>query len=350
MEKKIESLKSVWDQYRKENPKVRIRTAAKELAVTEMDLLASSCGEHVSRLNPDMEEILTAVKSLGKVMALTRNDAAVHERKGIYKNMKFNKHVGLFVGKDIDLRIFPSQWVHAFAVNEMSGEKPRYSLQFFTAYGEAAHKIYLTEGSNFDVYLALVKTFKSDDQSQEVVLLAQPEKEKELPDSEIDAKAFQEEWVSLKDTHDFFGMLRKYRVSRTQALRLAPKGNYAVKTSPDAFSRLCEMASKEAFEIMIFVGNKATIQIHTGPVHKLMEYGEWYNIMDPDFNLHLNESKIESAWIVRKPTDDGMVTALELFDADGEIILQMFGKRKPGQAELEEWRKAVASIEINSKN
>lgn len=349
MENKTQTLKTVWEKYKKENPNIRIRNAAKDLNVTEMELLATSCGEHVSRLIPDMEGILDAVKSLGKVMALTRNNAAVHERKGIYKNMKFNKHVGLFVGKDIDLRIFPSQWEHAFAVNEMSGDTPRYSLQFFSPDGEAAHKIYLTKDSNFDVYQSLVKAFRSDNQSQEVFVLETPARDIVLPDSEIDSKAFQDEWINLKDTHDFFGMLRKYKVSRTQALRLAPEGNYAVQVANNTFSELCELVAERNFEIMIFVGNKATIQIHTGPIKKLMEYGEWYNIMDPEFNLHLNETMIDTSWIVRKPTEDGVVTALEVFDTDGEIILQMFGKRKPGQVELEEWRTAVAQIEQKNK-
>src|SRR5690348_18119092 len=29
------------------------------------------------------------------------------------------------------------------------------------------------------------------------------------------------------------------------------------------------------------------------------------NILDPDFNMHLREDLIESAWVVRKPTTDG---------------------------------------------
>ena len=141
-----------------------------------------------------------------------------------------------------------------------------------------------------------------------------------------------------------FGMLKKYGVSRTQALRLAPEGNYAVKVDNKAFRSLCEIASTEAFEVMIFVGNQGTIQIHTGTIKKLMDYGTWFNIMDPDFNLHLNEEEIVESWIVRKPTEDGTVTALEVFDKEGEIILQMFGKRKPGQPELEAWRKAVDQL------
>ena len=48
--------------------------------------------------------------------------------------------------------------------------------------------------------------------------------------------------------------------------------------------------------------------------------------------------------MTRKPTEDGIVTAVEVFDADGEIIATLFGKRKPGQPELELWREIVAKL------
>jgi putative hemin transport protein len=50
------------------------------------------------------------------------------------------------------------------------------------------------------------------------------------------------------------------------------------------------------------------------------------------------------AWVVRKPTADGDVTSLELFDADGETLAMFFGERKPGRAELASWRALVDTL------
>jgi putative hemin transport protein len=47
---------------------------------------------------------------------------------------------------------------------------------------------------------------------------------------------------------------------------------------------------------------------------------------------------------VRKPTADGLVSALELFDAQGETIAMFFGERKPGRPELRAWRALVDSL------
>ena len=65
--------------------------------------------------------------------------------------------------------------------------------------------------------------------------------------------------------------------------------------------------------------------------------GPWLNIMDPEFNLHLRQDAIDEAWVVRKPTEDGVVTGIELIDKEGTMFNQFFGKRKPGIPELAEW-------------
>lgn len=344
------TLAEKWEDLLKENAGLRIRNAAQELGVSEVELLATKVGTSVTRLKPEFQNILAEMEALGKVMGLTRNNDVVHERKGVYLNPSLdNPHVGLFVGADIDLRIFFHCWKSAFAVEEQSKEKPRYSLQFFAKDGSAVHKIYLTPQSNLEAYNALVEKYKSEEQSKLEQTVPAPEKETELADAEIDVAAFQEGWLNLKDTHQFFGLLKKFKLSRTQALRLAPAGNYSVKVKSEIVRGLLEWAAERETPIMVFVGNPGMIQIHTGPVKKLMKYNEWYNVLDPDFNLHIKEAALDSCWIVRKPTEGGMVTAVECFDSEGEQIVQFFGKRKPGIPELKEWQELVADLEERFK-
>jgi len=335
-------LKSRWEMLLKEQPKLRIRNAAQELDVSEMELLATRLDDDVVLLKPLFAEILEEVKSLGKVMALTRNDTCVHERKGVYLNPDFSSpHAGLFVGEDIDLRIFLAHWKTAFAVDE--GAKK--SLQFFGKDGMAIHKIYLTKDSDEKAFETLVQKYIAPEQHTTIAVEALPEKPEETPDTEIDVESFQKAWTALKDTHHFFGMLRKFGVSRTQALRLAPNNYYASKIDNSKVVTLLEESAATGLPIMVFTGNHGNIQIHTGSIKRTLWHGSWFNVMDPDFNLHLDTARIDQTWIVRKPTEDGVVTAVEVFDASGEIIVQFFGKRKPGIPELEAWRELVAGLE-----
>ncbi|CAH0160013.1 ChuX/HutX family heme-like substrate-binding protein [Chryseobacterium sp. Bi04] len=337
----VNDLKEKWEALKAENPHVRIRNAAAQLGVSEAELLATGVGEGVTVLKPEFPGILTEAGQLGKVMALTRNDECVHERKGTYLNGDFSSpHAQLFVGEDIDLRIFLNHWKFAFAVVE--GDKK--SLQFFGKDGLALHKIYLTKDSNDSAFDDIVEKFKAEDQNQAFEFEAVVPKQAEKADAEIDVEGFKKAWTELKDTHDFFMMTRKFGVSRTQALRLAPEG-FAKKIDNSKVVNVLEDASEKNTPIMAFVGNRGIIQIHTGNVKKTLWHQQWFNVMDPDFNLHLDVTKIAEAWIVKKPTEDGEVTAIEVFNADGDFIVQFFGKRKPGIPELQEWKDLVAELE-----
>lgn len=342
METTAMSLKERWEALKAETPRLRIRNAAEKLEVSEAELLVTDLGNGVTRLKNEFAAILLDVEQLGKVMGLTRNNECVHERKGVYLNGDFsNAHAQIFVGEDIDMRIFLSAWASAFAV--VDGD--RKSLQFFGKDGEAIHKIYLTRDSNPAAFDALVEKYQAEDQGSGVAIEKLPQAMAEKPDSEIDAEGFRQAWLDLQDTHDFFGVLRKFGVTRTQAMRLAPDAYHARKIKNDKVAELLEKASKADFPIMVFVGNRGNIQIHTGEVNRLLWHERWINIMDPDFNLHLNTAGIHETWVVRKPTSDGVVTSVEVFNPKGEIIVQFFGKRKPGIPELPEWQELVKSLE-----
>jgi putative hemin transport protein len=333
------SLKERWDSFKEENPKTRIRDAAKQLGVSEADLLATQLGETVQRLEGDFRELLKEVPTLGYVMALTRNDNIVHERKGVYEKVSFRDQTGLVLGPDIDLRLFMSHWHFGFAVDENS----RKSLQFFDQDGLAVHKIYLTDRSDDAAYEALVQKYGSLDQTTPIVTVSYPEKESETSEEAIDVAAFQEQWLAMQDTHEFFGLLRKHKLDREQGIRLAPEG-HSVLISVDQLKKIIETVAEREVPIMIFASSPGCIQIHTGLVKKLVSMGPWYNVLDPEFNMHLREDQISRIWVTRKPTKDGIVTGLDLFDKDGNSIALMFGKRKPGIPEMKEWQEVVNEV------
>ncbi|MFT4061832.1 MAG: ChuX/HutX family heme-like substrate-binding protein [Edaphocola sp.] len=333
------SLKEQWERLKTENPKLRIRDAAKQLNTSEAALVATGVGNNVTKLEGDWKQLLVDVAALGKVMALTRNDDAVHERKGVYNNITFQGPVGTALNEDIDLRLFMMHWAYGFAVNE----NDRYSLQFFDKSGEAVHKIYATDGTNLDAYHDLAKRYTAAEQTAEVAATPYPAKPAEKADADIDVAGFRAAWSELKDTHDFFGMLGKFGVSRLQAMRIAD-AQFVTPLANDASRKMLQLAAERNIPIMVFVGSRGCIQIHTGEVRKVMEAGPWYNVMDPDFNLHLRETAIAHTYLVKKPSVDGLIHSIEVYDAAGEMIVQFFGKRKPGIPELETWRELLAEL------
>ncbi|MEX1119849.1 MAG: ChuX/HutX family heme-like substrate-binding protein [Terrimicrobiaceae bacterium] len=339
-----ESLKQQWETLLQSKPKLRIRDAASELGVTEAELLATRCGGDVTRLEGDWTQLIKDLPTLGRVMCLTRNQDAVHERFGEFLKIDFFHGMGQVVGPDIDLRLFLDGWKLGFAVTDHTDDGDRQSLQFFDGSGEAVHKVYLQKESNYGGYGVLLNKFRSPNQSIEQPVEPAPAAKPEMPDAEIDVAGFQQAWLDMKDTHAFYVIMGKFRVAREQALRLAPEG-YARKVSVASTKKMLETASANGTEIMVFIGNRGCLQIHTGPVKNIKMFGaEWLNVLDEEFNMHLRDTAVASAWVVVKPTVDGDVTSLELYDKDGNNIVIFFGKRKPGSPELQAWREIVATL------
>ena len=334
--KQAQSIRMRYDALTHEQKSLRARDVAKALGVSEANWVSASCGPLRSiRLSGAPQAIFKELGTLGRVMALTRNDSCVHERHGEYADVQADGPVGLVLGSEIDLRAFFGAWEEAFAVQEGS----RCSLQFFDKAGHAIHKIYCTNETDVTQYLALVQKFArlsffSDPQTIE--------KEK-LPDTVKNVEQFRQAWLAIKDTHDFFGVLKKFNVSRMGALRHAGASLAQCVHQRVIEQMLCHVAL-EQLSIMCFVANHAMIQIHTGTVKNIKQIGSWLNVLDPTFNLHLNTADIRQVWVVNKPTVDGWVTSLEVFDSNDQLIVQFFGARKPGQPELKPWRALMVSL------
>lgn len=334
-----------WQALRAEKPRLRARDAAHHLAVSEAELTASRLGVDAVRLRTDWAELLPALGELGQVMALTRNEHCVHERKGPYRDVTVsaNGQMGLVVSPDIDLRLFLGGWASAFAVSEETAHGTQRSIQVFDRQGTAVHKVFLTEQSDLAAWDPLVRSFTAAGQRADLELVPLEPKAVALADGEIDVAALREGWAALKDTHHFFALLKKHKVQRTQALRLAGR-EWAEPLDTAELPRLLEAAGASQLPIMLFVGNAHCIQIHTGTVENLKWMDDWFNVLDPLFNLHLKTPGVVELWRVRKPSSDGVITSWEAFDAQGELVLQVFGARKPGVPELQGWRELAESF------
>ncbi|QDQ28688.1 hemin-degrading factor [Chitinimonas arctica] len=328
---------TLWQSYlhlKASEPKIRARDAAARLNISEAELVAA---DPLSiTLFPKWADILGGLEILGPVMTLTRNEAAVHEKTGIYANVSINGQMGLALNPEIDLRFFLHSWRYGFAVR---GERP--SIQFFDRHGDAVHKVFLTDRSDAAAYDELVSRFASSHACVEPDKVQ--DQQVEQPDAAIDVAAFRQGWLEMADTHDFFPLMRRFNVTRTQALRLAPSGHVR-EVSLESVTILLHSAAASALPIMVFAGNQGCLQIHTGPVRRIVPMGPWLNVLDPGFNLHLRMDLFEHAFVVSKPTRDGQVTSLECYDASGQMIVQYFGERKPGRPELPEWTELAHSL------
>ena len=351
-----------WAALRTAQPKLQTRDAARTLGVSEAELLASGLGQGVTRLNSDADaprEIMRRALDLGTVLATTRNETSVIERTGVATKLKKQEELagagadadteraarmrniaGGYLGGEIDLRFHFLNWKHAFAVVQPGRDgAPSRSLQFFDASGASAHKIYLKNEAGVAVFDRLVADFRAPQQGAGVKVAAAAPKPAEKPDAAIDLKEFQLAWTDMTDVHQFNQILGEFGLAREQALRLAPPGA-AERITPQAVRSLLDGAAQQRVAIMVFVGNEAVTQIFSGKIDKTAASGDWYNVLDPAFNLHLRESGLKSGWVVKR----GGVTSVEFFDNNGDLAVTFFGVRDRAAPQPQAWVDLAQSL------
>lgn len=346
-----------WDKLRAEQPKLQIRDAARALNVSEAELLATGIGKTVTLLKNDdhaARELMRRALDFGKVLALTRNENGVLERTGVAMRLaqdaaaasqaagaasdaereaRLRNIAGGYLGGDIDLRFNFANWKYAFAVVQpgRDGQVSR-SLQFFDASGNAAHKLYLKNEAAVGIFDKVVADFRAPDQQAALNVVPVAPKVAEKADAAVDVKEFQLAWKEMSDVHQFNRLLGEFGIAREQAMRLAPDG-VVQRVTPQAVRQLLDESAKQKLPIMAFLGNGAVTQIFSGVIGKTAASGDWYNVLDPDFNLHLRDTAFNSGYVVQRAG----VTSVEFFDKNGELVVTFFGVRERAKPQPQTW-------------
>jgi putative hemin transport protein len=326
---------------RAEQPKLRERDLAEALGLAEAEILAAELGRGVRRIAADPARLLPRVGLLGDVLALTRNDSCVHERRGHYAEFHAGDHAAMVLGSEIDLRVFPRHWVHGFAVVREGEAGPRRSLQVFDAAGDAVHKVHLDPEADGGAFAALVDALAlPDDAPFALTPRAAPEP---VRMAAARLEALRAGWARMTDTHQFLAMTSRLKFDRLGAYRSVGQP-WALALPAGAVEAALRRAAAAGLPVMVFVGNRGCIQIHSGPVERLVPMGPWFNVLDPRFNLHLRADRVAEVWLVRKPTRRGDALSVEAFDDRGRLIVQIFGKRTEGAADTAAWDALAAGL------
>lgn len=152
----------------------------------------------------------------------------------------------------------------------------------------------------------------------------------------IDLPTFRAGWAALRDPQGFDGLARAHGLTRREALHLAAP-QFAQRVDRCAARVLLQGAATQGMPLRLCVGGL----FHRGPVERVTLAGAWLRLQGASFNVSLREDAIAEAWAVRKPAVDGLVSALELYAGDGELLAQFQSLHQPERCA---WRQLLDAL------
>jgi putative heme degradation protein len=124
-------------------------------------------------------------------------------------------------------------------------------------------------------------------------------------------------WEDMRELADFDLLLAAFRITERQALRLAGT-ELAHPISMVSANKLLSACASYRLPIAIVVENRGASQRCTGVPETVSRVGTSLVVGGPSFVLDARADLVESAWIVRRPSNGRAGAFLELYSAQGE--------------------------------
>lgn len=275
----LESLFARWQEKIAAGEKKRTREMAAALGCTEAELVASGAGSEEVRFLPveRAEEWLRAAAGVGRSMWLLRNEATVLEADTTLSDIRRDVDHLELEGPGLSIRLRAGQCRFAFFIKTEQG--PPRSLQIFDPRGGAVLKLYLKNKNRIQSFdTALAPHFLSE---------------------------------------------------RPEALEIAngePSGFFGETSSaggdplePAAVRSLLEEASRREETVVLSAANPGGRMTADHRPSRLVPMEDWFNILDPGFNLHLRESLLTRALLQRRESG----VRCRFFRECGEPVLEL---------------------------
>ena len=296
-QEKIESLKEKWADLVSANKKIRIRDAAKQLNVSEAELLSTSISKDIFLLSiKDYSSFFKEILCLDKIMLLIRSDFVVHEKIIDAKSVEIKNNN--FIYKDRDsthlLNFDTNLFKYSFYESRKNQKINLKSFQFFNSHGNAVLKIYL-KGDNSKKF-------------SEIALKHKIKHSFELPSSGNCSSKLQN--LNLKNDVDLYFKNISKEFKKTKC---------DLKKNP--LREILINASKSQTPIQIHALGLGTIQYHKDTIKKVIDYGPWINIIDKNFNLHVLEKKLNKFILTKYSNQKTEYCLIDFFDQNKDLVL-----------------------------
>lgn len=309
---------------------------------SEADIMAARCGQQAKRLQPHWPTLLTHLSRLGPTLFVTRHGNTSHEKLLHLYKIALSGNVASIHDQDGSLELDLSHWHCGFALHE--GDDPHsacISLHFFDIHGKLLHSIYPML-SSMELGTAFLNKLYSADQTPQEFLLP-PTQLRRRSRATVDTASLTVHWRHLQNCQAIPVILQKHQVSRLQALQALPP-EFATPAARTAFQTLMQQTVERNMPVELSLFNPGVRQTHRGLLENHRGDGFANRSHDAWFRLNLDSLDLHSAWVVHKPTANGMVSSLELYNHHGEPVLMLSDMPNAGLPQTLEWQSLLYNL------
>lgn len=300
----------------------------------------SALGDRVLRLQDEPAALLKRLYRLGDLEAGTCNRACLLCQTTSYQRLAYSSGCG--VGRlrhgAVTMDVFPRQWALALAVVAPVAGVRAGTLLFFDVHGALQYQLQVPGDRGRHAFEELVCAMLHPEQT----LLPRPQPAPVPQDTgRVNLAALEQGWSVLREPQDFTALLRRHGVRRLRAYRLV-RDKFARPVSLDSVPALLTLGALRQAPLSLRCGNKGCVQRFEGVLPLPVWQGARLSLCRAGMRFNLSLREVASVWRVRKPSAEGVITTIELFDAAGERVLTISSGRSRGRLELPSWRALLA--------
>lgn len=289
-------------------------------------LCAASLGDKVLRLQDEPAAILKGLHRCGTVVLNTGNTVAAATQSAQFSNLCIGSGGHGYLSQPGGLLTLQlREWRTVFAVVAPLGHIPARSLLFFDRSGHLIQRVTVT-GAGFAFEDLVCAMLHHEQHSLPLPERAASEQASDFPkgniETAVDVNALEQDWANACDDDCFDRMLLKHGINRLNVLHHV-RDSYALAVQPDSVLSSLSMAAEQGAPVSYSVPNSGSVQTLVGVASALYYQRGGVLINVADSALSLQPSAIASAWRVRRRSERGIDTAVELYDCGGNQVLQV---------------------------
>lgn len=297
-----------------------------------------------TRLKADWDALLRVLPKLGTVRAQTANVHALLEVEGRYAACERLGPMAQCRGERIDLRLLFPAWHAAYALEQATPQGLQRSVHIFDAEGAAVHALHLGAEASPATFTALRRDLRCPEATDpSFASPTRPPSASRMPCVPVLRPQLLKAWGQLRDSHDFFAMLRRLQLRRYEALRLA-EGLYTRRIPPQQVEVVMHHAQQRDLVLSFDVRSRGAIALYSSQIDTLSRCGEGLQLRHSRFRLRLSDQAVASAWVVRRQTRGGLTYSLELYDAQHVLILACALPQAARRSSRHSWQALLARI------